>query len=169
MKTSDLSVERLKQLLDYDPLTGVFIWKETRNNRVRSGMRAGCFVSTEVRLYEYIRIDGVTHPAHRLAWLYMYGYFPKMIDHINGDASDNRVKNLRETNNFQNSQNHDGKSKKSKLPLGVYFIREGKYRSLITYNGKRKHLGYFDTIEEASNSYTKARKIFHDAPRMSKK
>ena len=62
--------------------------------------------------------------AHRLIWMLHYGYTPIMLDHINGNKTDNRIENLREVTNRENAQNRqihrEGK------PPGVY-LRKRKY------------------------------------------
>ncbi len=82
MKT--LTVERLRALLDYDPLTGVFRWRVNRG-RVRAGAVAG---HTKRDGYTEIIIDYRKRPAHTLAWFYVLGEYPNMLDHINGVRDD---------------------------------------------------------------------------------
>ena len=88
-----LTAERLRELLNYDPLTGVFSWRV--NGRGRSGVGTVAGGSNHKR----IAIDKKEYFVHRLAWLYVHGCWPtEDIDHINGDPSDNRIANLREAN-----------------------------------------------------------------------
>lgn len=97
-----INQKRLKEVLDYDPATGVFTWRVELNARGKVGDPAGC----NSWGYRVIRIDGRLYGAHRLVWLYVHGRWPDaMIDHVNGDRSDNRIENLREANSVQNAHN----------------------------------------------------------------
>ncbi len=86
-----LSLNRLKELLLYDPDTGIFTWiSSTKNYRRPIGAVAGYINSLG---YVQIGIDCVAYGAHRLAWMYVHGNLPEMdVDHINGNPSDNRMK-----------------------------------------------------------------------------
>ena len=86
-----LTQKKVKQYLNYDPLTGEFTWIVHRRC-LKAGSVAGCLY----RGYTSIRISGKQYYAHRLAWLYVYGYFPEhQIDHIDRNPSNNRINNLR--------------------------------------------------------------------------
>ena len=98
-----MTQEYLKSLLDYNPETGKFIWKVSKNNRVKSGSEAGTIQSSGHRS---ILIDKKDYLAHRLAWLWYYGRWPEdQIDHINHNPDDNRIENLREVSNQENGKN----------------------------------------------------------------
>lgn len=109
-----ITQERLKQLLDYDPDTGEFTWKLDRSGTVLAGSVAGTVKSSG---YIDIRVDGKLYKAHRLAWLYFYGYLPEyFIDHINNNRRDNKIINLRSASKLQNSHNRlTNNSSKSKI------------------------------------------------------
>ena len=93
----------LKRVIEYDPATGVFRWKDPGANRMKLGDVAGT-VRTDG--YCLVCIAGTTFLAHRLAWIYSFGHWPKLdLDHINGDPSDNRLVNLREVDHTSNMQN----------------------------------------------------------------
>lgn len=95
-----MTQHRLKELLSYDPDTGIFTWIKRSNNTAGAVDAYG---------YTVIRIDTVLYKAHRLAWLYMHGEFPAgNLDHINQVKSDNRIDNLRVVSQSQNMQNLAG-------------------------------------------------------------
>lgn len=148
---SNLDSKRLKELLDYNPKTGIFTWKQSKYQPYRIGTVAGCKNKSG-----YIVINiGKLYYAHRLAWLYVYEYWPEsIIDHINMIKNDNRIENLRCVTISQNAQNRKTqgftKPKQTK-----------KWSSSITVNRVRKHIGYFDTPELAHQAYIEAKKIFH--------
>jgi hypothetical protein len=92
-KVKELTQALLKEYLQYDPETGIFTWVKTEAVCLTIGMVAGGF---DTKGYVIINLLGKPYKAHRLAWLYTYGYLPdKAIDHKNGIASDNRIANLR--------------------------------------------------------------------------
>ena len=87
MAKTDLTAERLREVLHYNPETGVFTRLKTEKNW-RSGDIAGGFRAG----YIQIRVDGAKYSAHRLAWLYAYGVNPiDEIDHIDGNKSNNSI------------------------------------------------------------------------------
>ncbi|CDH34116.1 HNH endonuclease signature motif containing protein [Xenorhabdus bovienii] len=93
---------KLKNLLSYNPDSGEFYWNESKNNQLKAGDKAG-WINGEG--YINIEIEGMCYKSHRLAWLYMYGYTPKIIDHINRIRNDNRIINLRECDFSENARN----------------------------------------------------------------
>ena len=89
-----ITQEELKELLDYNPETGLFTWNVYNN--IKNKTTAGTFNDG----YIQIKIKQKIYQAHRLAWLYVYGEWPKgQIDHINGIRDDNRIENLRDVTN----------------------------------------------------------------------
>lgn len=156
----------LKQVLDYDPESGSFIWKHRDDGPIGfnarwAGKKAGS-INSQGRLM--VSIDEKLHAAHRLAWLYMKGGFPEgHIDHINGDPLDNRIENLRLVTASENMQNmRRPKSNNQSGYLGVSFDkRYDKYEARITTNGKRLNLGRFDCPKAASEAYLKAKREMH--------
>lgn len=145
---------RLKQVLHYAADSGVFTWE--------AGRCIGNVAGTPHGPHIRIQIDGKIRYAQRLVWLYVYGYSPTgMIDHINGDGTDNRLKNLRVVTPAENAQNRRrAQSSNSTGLLGVSRC-EGKFRSLIQINGKSKHLGVFDDPLEAHSVYLEAKRKYH--------
>ena len=136
-----MTQEQLKQHVTYDSTTGLFI---------RLKYKAGKgFEHINDQGYIIAFLEGTKYRAHHLAWLYVYGVLPKgQIDHINGNRTDNRIKNLREVTNQDNSKNSKLYSTNKTGYVGVGLLN-GKYRAFITINYKSYHLGMFDTLEEA--------------------
>ena len=154
-----LTQKRLKELLHYDPDTGIFTRKLKRRKHLK-GEIAGC---SDAKRYILIKIDGIQYKAHRLAWFYVYGEMPRrQIDHKDHNICNNRINNLRNVTNAQNQQNLSGPQKGNKSGfLGVRLHECGKYDSRIMVNGKRIHLGFFVTAEEAYRKYLKAKRELH--------
>jgi hypothetical protein len=153
-----LTQSRLKELLSYDASTGVFTWLVNTRNTI-AGNRAGAFRKDG---YEYIGVDGQRYLAHRLAWLYVNGSFPEMvIDHINGNQSDNRIINLRDVAHKTNQQNIRSPHKDSSSGcLGVSRSLK-KWRAHLCVDGKFIYLGTFSTKEEAHQAYVVAKRDRH--------
>ena len=154
-----LSHSRLKEYLDYDPLTGVFVWLK-KKARANPGDVAGGFSRNHG--YVTIKFDGKHYMAHRLAWFYMRGVWPKSeLDHEDTDRSNNRWSNLREATSGQNKQNVQKPRSHNKLGfLGV--LRRGeKFRAYITTGKKQRWLGTFPTPEEAHEAYLTAKRSDH--------
>ncbi len=164
MAKADLTAARLREVLHYDPATGIFTWVRPTGRRAKIGDAAG---SAEGRGYWAIRIDCERYKAHRLAWLYQYGEWPLGdLDHINGDKRDNRIANLREASRSTNIQNlRAAKSHNSSGFLGVILDRSKKtakrYTARIVHNGKQHSLGYYNTPEEAHAVYLEAKRKHH--------
>jgi len=155
-----LTQERLKEVLSYDSTTGLFIWAVSRG-KLKNGATAGY---NRPDGYNHIKLDYKYYYTHRLAWLYVYGEFPENeIDHINQNRSDNRISNLREANRQENKHNQSKPNKNNASGyLGVYWNKiEKKWSAQIAINGKDKRLGVFNTAEEASEAYLKAKRKLH--------
>lgn len=145
-----ITYERLREVLDYDEETGVFTWK-VRNGFKMSGMEAGTINHDG---YKRIAIDKRHYMAHRLAWLYIHGYFPEHeIDHIDRDPSNNKINNLRESSRSCNCSNRNVRSDSSSGVTGVLFRKDnGMWTSNIVILGKRTHLGQFKTKLNAAKA-----------------
>lgn len=153
-----LTSERLRQLLNFDPDTGNFVWLEKVAPNIEIGSRAG-WIRSDKR-YKMIRIDGKYHYAHRLAWLYVHGRWPDPeIDHVNGDGLDNRLCNLRQASRSNNVNNTRPPKNSTGFP-GVSKYRR-KWRATVRIGGKTKSLGYWPTPEEAHAAYVKAVNSVH--------
>lgn len=165
-----LTQEKLKEILNYDPETGLFKWKErtwlegkqkTFNVRF-SGKIAGSLSNSG---YLQIGINNKDYLCHRLAWFYIHGYWPKdYIDHIDRNKTNNKISNLRLATNSENSQNivkcHPN-NKYSKLLGAHYDKRRNLYYSVIVINKKRNWIGWFKTAIEAHNAYVIEKRKIH--------
>jgi HNH endonuclease len=122
---TDLTADFVKEILDYDPATGIFRWKRreaytAKWNNKHAGNVAGCVV----RGYIQIRVSKDTgcHPAHRLAWLVSTGRWPKKnLDHINREPADNRIANLRECDQSENGRNRPVQKNNKSGHAGVFY------------------------------------------------
>ena len=161
METDDLSHSALVAALRYEPETGAFIWLVKRGSAV-PGKPAGHRLPDENRLK--LRLFGRLYNAHRLAWFYMISKWPEGdIDHIDGDALNNRWKNLRDVTHGVNMQNIRSPRPNNKAGLlGVVSVRNGTYSSRIRSGGKIIHLGTFRTAREAHEAYIDAKRETHE-------
>lgn len=154
--------ERVRQLLSYNPDTGLFTWleKPCRGWRKGADMTAG---TTVCNGYIRIIIDGCGYMAHRLAWLVSHDAPPSdEIDHINGIKADNRLLNLREATGSQNQQNRGLGANNRSGHVGVSFNRrKSMWKAQIKVLGKIHHLGWHDRIETASKAYLVAKAAMH--------
>lgn len=153
-----ITQSELREILDYDPATGVFVYRKKVAKKIVVGQEAGCTASDG---YVRIRINGVLYLGHRLAWLHYHGEpVPSIIDHRNGFS--NRISNLREatrSNNAMNSKSHRDGSSKFK---GVsWSAKRGKWQASICKDRHHISLGRFDSEEEAARAYSRASAIYH--------
>ena len=154
-----ITTDEIRAAFDYSPETGEFRWrKDCKWKRYKAGDIAG---SNDGRAW---RINyGRGYLAHRAAWFYVHGVWPSQyIDHINGNAFDNRLSNLREATPRQNQAN----KRLSKIPksgfIGVYKDAcDRTWKARIRIDGKNTYLGSFETAELASEAYLAAHKRFH--------
>ena len=156
-----ITQEKLKEVLHYNPDTGIFTWLVQRGSNTKLGMQAGYIDNGYIK----IGIDYKYYKAHRLAFLYMTGKFPEdQVDHIDTIRHHNWFSNLRKATNRQNQENQRKahKDNKSTGILGVYPNRSGGFISQISINNKLKHLGSFRTIEEAHDAYINAKRKLHE-------
>lgn len=160
------SQEVLRQLLDYDPETGVLRWKERGLDLFKDsgwGREYSCrawnaryageeaFTTVNSNGYRHGTIHGRFFSAHRVIWAHVNGHWPMgEIDHINGDRSDNRLANLRSVGPCQNRQNMRRSTRNTTGVVGVGIHKaSGKWHARITASRRPISLGYFDTFEEA--------------------
>ena len=148
--------------MTYDQDTGVLAWK-VRPPRAQKDGTAGCLNGEG---YRRVVIEKRNYLAHRLAWLYVHGEWPKNhIDHINGIRSDNRLANLRDVPQAINLQNvrTAGGGKKSCNLLGAFkYLPTNRWQARIRLNGRVISLGYFDTAEQAHIAYVAGKRRLHE-------
>ena len=160
-KTDNITQEYLKSVLDYDPDTGVFKWNVNKGKGVKIGFVAGTIRKDG---YIEIQIDGIKYLAHRLAFLYINGWLPSEVDHINnnGPKTDNRICNLRDATHSQNQQNKGHQKNNKSGYKGVrWHNRHKKWYAQIKIDRKQIHLGSFDTPEKAHEAYKEAALRLH--------
>ena len=155
----DLTQYRLRELLHYDPDTGIFSWKLDLLNGIHRGDIAGWKSGNG---YIKITYRHKNYFCHRLAFLYMLGEVPKFVDHINGIRADNRFSNLRAASRFINAQNQRAPKRDNKCGfLGVY-KKKDRFKAKIKHLGKITYLGTFDTAQDAYAAYLNAKRLLHE-------
>lgn len=156
-----LTQARLKELLHYDPNTGLFKRRVTASNNAKAGSIAGCV--SKFLGYRLIGVDRKPYYAHRLAWLYVHGTLPPdQIDHINRVKTDNRICNLRLATDAENRQNMPMPSSNTSGHVGVHwFKRCQKWTAYIQIDKKTISLGYFNDIDDAIAARKAAEVKFH--------
>ena len=143
-----LTQKKLKQILNYDPDTGIFTYKVKFCRKIRAGSVAG---TLDKDGYIRIKISGKLYKAHRLAWLYVHGYFPEYeIDHKDRNKSNNRINNLRHASSQCNKRNVGLRQDNTSGIKGVGWDKKSdKWRVQITVNNKNYYLGLFADFAEA--------------------
>src|SRR5439155_1711101 len=156
-----VTAERLRELLAYAPETGLFYWRRKRGSAA-AGRAAG---QAAARSYRLITIDRIGYFAHRLAWLYVHGEHPRgVIDHVNGNAMDDRIANLRQCSRSENARNVRGRATSGLKGVYRRADRPGnKWYAQIAVSGKTICLGSFDSPEAAAAAYDAAACRYHGA------
>lgn len=150
-----MNIEQLKTAFDYKD--GNLYWKISTSNVVKIGDKAG-----------YIRKDGYVkitfnkkcYLLHRLIFAFHHGYLPKMLDHIDGNPSNNKIENLREANDFQNSWNKKVRPDSVSGIKGVWKNYK-KWGVTIQANKKVMYFGSFEDLELAELVAIEARNKYH--------
>lgn len=151
---------RLLEVLSYDKETGKFHWLKRISIRIMAGDEAG---SATPSGYVEIGIDGENYQAHRLAWFYVKGEWPKLqIDHKDTDRKNNRWPNLREATHGQNVHNSGPRKNNKSGFKGVSFNKERKlWQARIMSERKLHLLGHFETPQEAHAAYAAKAIVLH--------
>ena len=143
-----LTQERLKELVHYNPDTGVFTYRQQTNPRALVGQVIG---SVQRSGHLRMQLDKKSYQLHQLAFLYMQGILPNEVDHRNNIPDDNRWDNLRVATHQQNCFNSSMRKDNTSGHKGISIrknIHSTTYHARITLNGKEtgKH---FNTLDEA--------------------
>lgn len=150
---TDLSAEHLRNLLSYDPVTGIFQWKKLHKRK----SARGCAGAKDLYGYVVIRIEGKLYKAHRLAWLHYYGAWPSQnIDHINRIRDDNRIANLRDVAQTLNMRNATYAPTQSGYVGVVWDKAREKWKAQIRIGRRNVCLGRFDSKKRAISVRQKA-------------
>lgn len=153
MKEKEMTLELAKEWLSYEPSTGVFTWRKTANkNGAMAGGVAGCQITSgSGKKYLLITLLKCRMRAHRLAWFYVYGEWPKITDHINGNGLDNRIDNLRDAGSIaENSKNTRLRPDNKSGRVGVYwYASRNKWKAEIGQKRRNICLGYYSRFEDA--------------------
>ena len=155
--------ERLKELLSYDPVTGLFTWIGSSRHGW-NGKIAGCAGIYGGLEYVSINVDGKHHGAHRLAILYMDGYLPDPgieVDHWDRCGLNNRYANLRITTKSENLCNSKRHKQNKSGVKGVHQNKYGRWIAQIQFNKLGYYLGSFGTLGEAAEAVRAKRIELH--------
>jgi hypothetical protein len=170
--------EFLRELLKYDPETGKLFWlprgvhlfaagKQPAERMCRSWntkhVGKAAFTAVNSAGYHMGAILNSHYLAHRVIWAIVHGKWPQnQVDHINGTRADNRIVNLRSVTHLENHKNCKLSTSNTSGRVGVRWRGcRSKWQARIYVDGREKHLGYFDSFEEASDA-RKAAEIKYD-------
>jgi hypothetical protein len=158
----ELTIDRLKEVLKYDPVSGKLFWAKKISVKVVVGAEAGnAYKGTGKSLYLRVGIFGKSYGAHNLAWAIYYGTWPEgELDHKDLDGLNNAIDNLRDGTHQNNACNIGIQANNTTGFKGVS-KKKGKYRAYINKSGKQYHLGTYATPEEAHVVYCLAAKELH--------
>lgn len=156
-------ISEIRSRLRYEPDTGKCFWiLENRFGPKILGKEAGSLCKDKAgRRRVLIKINCHAQPRARVAFIFMTGRIPNIVDHINGVTDDDRWCNLREANKSQNRCNIASNKKASPWPIGVRRSRSGRYEARIGLNRKKIYIGTFDTPREAYQAYLHAKRRLH--------
>lgn len=147
-----MTPEKLRELIEYDPLTGSMKWKPRESKRWNSNF-AGKPALSNLSYEGYLtgRMLGKNYKGHRVAWAIHYGEWPSgLIDHINGNPSDNRIINLRVVTAAENVQNLKISKRNTSGEQGIsWFARDGKWWVKIQKDRRAIHIGFYDEMRDA--------------------
>jgi len=158
--TAKLTVERLRECLSVDPLTGALRWKVS----LRHGFAGRLAGSRSSRGYVTLNVDGVRLYGHRVVFALTHGRWPEgLVDHINGDRKDNAPANLREVTNQANLQNSITPMRTNRSGFrGVCYCRKsGKWLAYVSLNRRNHYFGLHETPEAAHRAYLRGKAEVH--------
>lgn len=148
-----MTKEQFLSFFNYDKSKGKLYWKNHWNKMVLTRFKGKEAGRIDQQGYRRLIVCNNTYQVHRVIWFLENGTYPEMIDHINGDKSDNRIENLRDCLDSRNNQQNQYKHRKGKLVGASFHKWTGLWRATITIKGKQKHLGSFKTEFEAHERY----------------
>lgn len=158
MQRPDMTLEYAKSLFEYKD--GSLFWKVKKATHIKIGDRVG----SPTNGYESVYVDGKNWRIHRLVFLMHNGYFPKMVDHINGNRLDNRAENLRDADDSQNAHNAKLRRDNKTGIKGVSWNSDRcKWAARVNFKRKTYQVGYFEDIELAELAVQMAREKYHGA------
>ena len=137
---------------------GELLWADNFGPRARKGCVAG---STDTHGYRQVNLCSKSLFIHRIVWVMHNASLPEQIDHINRNRQDNRIENLRASNNMLNQHNASKRRDNTSGCVGVN-QRDNRWHARISCNKKRIHLGVFDTFEQAKQAYLIAKDKYHE-------
>lgn len=152
----DLTKDLLHELFTYK--NGALYWRVSRGNQIKAGAPAGW----NDKVYMRVMVNNTAHLAHRVIYLMHHGFLPEFVDHINGDARDNRIENLRAATRSENNRNSRIKRSNLSGVKGVHWdAPRNKWKAQLTIDGKQRYLGLFNSIEAAAAAVQKLREEHH--------
>lgn len=163
MATSSLTAERARELLSYDPQSGLLTWRISRGNCFKAGDVAGPPGSMR-QGYLRVYLDGRSYSVHRVIWLYVHRVHPSgEIDHIDGDRLNNKISNLRDVTRTKNQENLKHAHKDNSTGhLGVSYNKKNqKFTAHITILGRQNYLGSFQSAGDAHEAYLSKKRKHH--------
>ena len=152
----ELTKKYLNKVFFYED--GNLFWKVDKK-KMKAGQKAG---REKANGYCEVRLDGKLYGTHRLIFLMLHGRLPRIIDHIDGNPANNRIKNLREASHAENMRNSQRPKNNTSGFKGVYFDgRSKKWVAQCVKDNRKFYLGSFQNIHEAADEVIKFRKIHH--------
>lgn len=147
-----MTQNELKSIVHYNPETGNFTWIDPSKRHAADGF-CGTINKSRAKRYRQMMINYSVLKCHRAAFLYMDGYIPEQVDHINGNGLDNRWSNLRASSAQHNAWNQRRPEHNTSGVMGVYWSKDhNAWRVNPRKDGKRRHVGYFKKFEDAESA-----------------
>lgn len=158
----EVTIEMLREMIDYNPETGDMVWKE-REGRARARATAGKMVGTKRGRYRVVNVFQNRLYVHRVAFALANGRWPKpFCDHINGDPSDNRACNLREATHLQSSWNISGhKNSRSGIKGVAWHPKNRRWTTRVTVNKRSYSFGCYEQLQDAAEAVRAGRAKLH--------
>jgi hypothetical protein len=155
INTGELSADVINEYFEYKD--GELYWKKDKN-----GSRVGKIAGSKTFRYRTIKFNGKNYLLSRIVFFMFNGYYPKNVDHIDGDTWNNKIENLRPASPAENNRNRKIATNNKTGVKGLSFCNQLKrYKAQITKNYKQIHLGYYNDIELAELVIDMAREKYH--------